>query len=399
MKYPPVLVLDLSATGLAVARILSKHGVHVYGADIHSLSIGKFSKYVKKPSFGYKVHLGLEFLDQMIEFAKNFDTKPVLFPSSDVFIEFVSEHYSEIKKYFSLQESLSSETSKKFLNKKEFYKLCEENGVKYPKTMTLKGTENLDEIIGKMRFPLILKPHFIHKWKDYLKGRKVIYIKNEIDLDHVLNIEKDLLKDSVLQEVILGPETNIYIFKGYFDKNSNLKSYFVGKKIRQYPPYFGSFSIAESIENEEIKNLSVEFLEKVKFKGLCGTEFKYDQRDNDYKIIEINIRPQLWEDLTRLARREVLWSAYCDLAGFEVPSESEQRKGVKLVYLIRDIYSSIILLKNRDHNILEWIKSYKNVKGGALFDLKDWKLIFGIPLYFLSQLYEFKIKPLFKRKK
>lgn len=396
-KYPPALILDLSATGLAVARILSRHGVEAFGADIHAVSIGRFSKYVKKPLFGYKVTLNSQFLDQLIKFAKSYDTKLVLFPSSDVFIEFVSAHYEILKEHYNLQESLAPTISKNFLNKMEFYKLCEKYGVKYPKTLILTGEESADEIVEKLRFPVILKPHLVHKWKSYLKGRKVIYMKNIDEFKNVLKAEKDLLVNSVLQEVIPGPDENIYIFKGYFDRKGDLKAYFVGKKIRQFPPYFGSFSLAESVENEKIKKLSEDFLKKVKFKGLCGTEFKYDYRDDDYKIIEINIRPQLWEDLTRLAYCEVVWTAFCDLAQIEVPEQQKQVNGVRLSYLIRDVYSAIIMMRNRDLSFKNWIKSYSRLRGDAIFDLRDWKIMFGFPIYILQQFYNFKIRPLLKR--
>ena len=39
-SLPPALVLDLSATGVAVARMLASHGVDVYGAEARVDSIG-----------------------------------------------------------------------------------------------------------------------------------------------------------------------------------------------------------------------------------------------------------------------------------------------------------------------------------------------------------------------
>lgn len=391
--YPPVLILDLSATGIAVARILGNHGVDVYGADLSKISIGRFSKYVKKPAFGYKIEIDSHFLDMLTYFAKSFNNKPVLLPCSDVFIEFVSKYYGILKDFFAIQESLAPTISSRFLDKREFYKMCEEYNIPYPKTIRLSGYEMASEIVKKLKFPMILKPYLIHKWKKYLKGKKVIFIQNADELEHILKKEKNLLKDSLLQEIIPGSEENIYIFKGYFGKDGELRAFFTGRKIRQYPPNFGSFSLAESIENEEVKQMSINFLRRAKFKGLCGTEFKYDQRDSYYKIIEINIRPQLWEDLTRLAEAEVLWVAYCDLAGINFTSQNKQKNNVKFAYLLRDLYSALYQIKNGELRFIEWLKSYSNLKGDALIDFKDWKLLIGIPIYVISQLYLYKIKP------
>ncbi len=388
--FPPALVLDLSATGLAVGRILCQHGVEVYGLDFSNFAIGQFSKYIKKP-FKNLILKKENFCTLLIDFSKKFETKPVLIPCSDRFIELVSENFDTLKQYYIIQDSLSPSIAPIYLNKREFYKLCERFDVNFPKTMYITGEETIDEIVKNLRFPIILKPYLIHKWKKYLKGQEVILIDNIKKLNEIFSREKVLLKDSMLQEVIPGPESNIYLFKGYFDKDGKNRAYFTGRKIRQYPPNFGSASIAESIINEEVNKLSIEFLEKVGMKGLCGTEYKYDPRDKIYKMIEVNIRPQLWEDLTRIAERDVLWIAYCDLAGFETPLQEEQKNYVRWVYLARDIYSAYYFMKRGETSFTEILKSYKNLRADAIIDLKDPKTIIGAPIYIFSQLYFYKI--------
>lgn len=393
-NYPPALILDLSATGVAVGRILARHGVKVYGADIQDIAIGKFSKYIKRPPFGYKVELNSIFLDELIQFSKKNASKPVLIPSSDSFIEFVGKHFNVLKEHFLMQSSLSPQVSFKFLNKREFYKICDKYDVAYPKTLLLTGEESANDIMKVLRFPIILKPYLIHKWKRYLSGNKVILIKHINELRIILSKEKVLLKDSMLQEVIPGPEENIYLFKGYFDKYGKFLASFTGRKIRQYPPNFGSGSFAESVFNEEVERLSVEFLRKLNFQGICGTEFKYDSRDSIYKMIEINIRPQLWEDLTRVSEREVLWTAYCDLAGLELPKQNDQKNQVRWIYFIRDIFSGLWHVKNSNACFKDWIKSYSSgIKTDALIDFKDWGLIMSLPFYSFSQVYNYKVKP------
>lgn len=397
--YPPVLNLSLTATGIAVARILARRGVKVYGTDTNVFSIGRFSKYVRKPDFGYKTDINSDLLEKLARFSKKFNLKPVLIVSSDDFIEYVSENYNVLKEFYSIQESLSPEISKNFLNKKDFYKLCEKHKVSYPKTLTLTGEESLEEITENLRFPMIVKPNLIHKWKKYLKGNKVLLINNKKELKGVLKKEKNLLIDSLLQEVIPGPDENIFIFKVYFGKDGELKASYTARKIRQYPPYFGSFSLVETIENKEVKKLSIDFLKKIRFKGLCGTEFKYDPRDNDYKIIEINIRPQLWEGAMKVSNAEIVWYAYCDLTGLNTPKDILQKNQVKFSYLLRDVYSAYLMIRDGNLTVGDWFKSYKNLKGDALIDFREWKLMLWLPVYVASELYQYKIKPIFMKSK
>ena len=394
-KLPPALVLDLSATGTAVARILRRHGVEVYGADISGRAIGKFSKYVKNPDFGYEVSLNEGLIDDLINFSSKFDRKIVLIPSSDVFIEFVSNHFEVLSNYYFLQSSLKPEICKNYLNKNKFYLLCDNFDVAYPKTVYLTGSENADYVLKRLRFPMILKPNLIHKWKRYLRGNKVISINNRTELEKLLEKEKELLRNSMLQEVILGPEENIYLFKGYFDNTGKLLASFTGKKIRQYPPLFGSASYAVSCEAKEVEDLSINFLKRAEFRGLCGTEFKYDLRDEEFKIIEINIRPQLWEDLTRVAKKEIVWVAYCDLAGLRIPTLTQQNNGKVWAYLMRDVISGAWHVKNGNCKLTSWLSSYlRKIDTDALIDFNDFSLLLRLPIYAMKEFFIFKVKPL-----
>lgn len=385
---PVALVLSLSASGVAVARSLAAHKVSVYGAD-HQFAAGLFSRYIKKPNFGYQVALDNNFLENLIIFAEAKKLKPVLLPSDDRFMEFVSHHYDILKEHFILQESLKPDVCQLFLDKKIFYELCGQHNIKYPKTAFITGQESVGDIIHKIRFPMILKPHIIHKWKRKLRGQKVIMIRNKEELEIVLNQWRDNLEHMVIQEVIEGKESDIWIFKGYFNQHGEIIDFFTGRKLRQYPPGFGSASLAESASNDKIAEISIDFLTQLKFQGLCGTELKYDHRDNEYKIIEINIRPQLWDDLMRVAGKEILWVAYCDMTGNEITVRSNQMNGIKWGYLTRDILSALWHMEKNNLLFSEWIKSYRKLHSEALFDIKDLKMFLGIPLYTFYQFYRY----------
>ena len=132
--FPPVLVLDLSATGLAVGRILDQYGIDVYGADFNNYTIGQYSKYIKKLHRSGVLKKN-SFISSLVNFSKMFKLKPVLFPCSDRFIELVSENFNVLKQYYILQDSLSPSIAPIYLNKREFYKLCEKFDVNLPKTI------------------------------------------------------------------------------------------------------------------------------------------------------------------------------------------------------------------------------------------------------------------------
>jgi predicted ATP-grasp superfamily ATP-dependent carboligase len=389
-NLPKALVLSLSATGVAVARALTKHDVKIYGVD-HQFAAGVFSKFIHKPFFGYKVNLDDEFLENLIKFSRMQDLKPVLFPSDDKFIEFVGINYDVLKNYYIIQKSLHPDVSKLFLDKRNFYELCEKYDVSYPKTIYLSGNESVEYIVDQIRFPLILKPYLIHKLKSKLHGKKVIFVKDVKELEGVFVNWRKYLRYMLIQEVLEGEESDIWIFKGYFDENGKLLDSFTGRKLRQYPPVFGSACLATSAANDTIAQISIELLTRLRFQGLCGTEFKFDRRDNQYKMIEINIRPQIWDDLMRISGRNLTLTAYRDMIGHKIPTASAQIQNARWGYLTRDFLSAIWHMKQGNLRFSDWLRSYKGISTDALLDKNDKKCLLGVPAYTLYQFYRFYI--------
>jgi D-aspartate ligase len=386
---PPVVVLGLSATGLAVGRIFSARGVKVFGTDREKGRIGRYSKYILKPPFGYIVNADT-LLDNLVEFSKKLGTKPVLFPADDDFIEFITRNASDLREYYLFQSSYERNKTEDFLNKKRFYQLCEEHGVTMPQSLYLNGDEAVDDILRKIRLPFIIKPDLIHHWKKRFHGKKVIMIKTVEEFQNVINQYDGILAQSTIQEVIPGPESNIFLFKGYFtEATGECIADFTGQKIRQVPVNFGSGSFVKSVANNDVRKISIAFLKSCEFRGLCGSEFKYDDRDKSYKMIEVNIRAQLWEDLTRVALRDVLWYAYGDLVGLPLEPLQAQKYGATWSYMLRDVATLFHFIKSTGFSFGDWFGGYCHLSTDAVLDLKDPLLTFAAPFQTINQVFNY----------
>ena len=76
----------------------------------------------------------------------------------------------------------------------------------------------------------------------------------------------------------------------YNDKNNNQIALFCLKKIHQMPINFGVASCAISVRNIELEKIGLKLFKEIKYNGIGSAEFKYDERDKKYKLIEINSR-------------------------------------------------------------------------------------------------------------
>lgn len=365
---PPVVA---AGGGLPVGRALKPHGICVYGTDI-VFFLDRFSRVVERPPWGYKASLDDSFVKTLLDFASGSATRPVLLPTADHFIDFITRNFAALSKAFVIPGSCAPGISERFLAKRDFYRMCDEAGIAYPKTLFFAGEAvDPEKVARELRFPVIVKPNLIHRWKKTLRGHKVIELHSPKELEGVMRRYPGLVEDSMLQEVIPGPEDRIFIFKGCFDRSGRVLDVFTGRKLRQYPPIYGSASLAESIENKEVLELSLRFFERVPVHGLGGTEFKWDERDRQYKMIEVNMRVQTWEDLVRASGKELLWMHYCDLVGFPLPKPRPQRNGVRWVHLTRDVVSAFYFMRRGELTPWQFVRGYRLDMVDALMAISD----------------------------
>jgi len=90
---------------------------------------------------------------------------------------------------------------------------------------------------------------------------------------------------------------------------------FLFRKIRQNPPKFGVARVG--ISQDRIPQIIEEFTERIlkeaNFKGIANAEFKKYPRDNQFKLLEINVRAFRSNWLATYCGINFPWIIYMDL--------------------------------------------------------------------------------------
>jgi D-aspartate ligase len=121
----------------------------------------------------------------------------------------------------------------------------------------------------------------------------------------------------IIQEIIPGSADNLYSFGSFF-KDGKQAIYVIGRRSRQIPMDFGKAStFVELVEIPRVRDLSLKFLEYLKYYGLSEVEFKYDARDGEYKLLEINPRTWKWHSIASQSGFNLPYSLYCDILGID----------------------------------------------------------------------------------
>ncbi len=341
---PAAFVLGLSPTGLYAIRELGAEGIPVIGVGSERQS-GAASRYLEdvilEPDEDRR-------LAELIRRAGNYSRKPLLIPTSDQDLEFIIRHRQTLAGAFVFQASYEDGLAARILTKTDFYRLCAEQGVDYPSLHAVEKSD-MHALAGSLDFPVLIKPSRIHDIKSEMAGRKGWVAQDAQDYARVTASIPDRAGTLLVQEIVSGPESEITLFTAYFDQEGRAHQSFTCRKLRQFPPGFGSASLVISEDEPETREIAERFLREIGFRGIAAAEFKRDPKTGKRKIIEINPRPSLWFSASTAAGKTVALAAYRDLTGVgPLPEDREQRNGVVWRYALKDSYSAAFYRFKKD---------------------------------------------------
>lgn len=329
------IVLGLSPTGLFACRELHRAGRRVLGVD-SGPACGSHSATL---AARWQVD-DADLPRRLAGLASRQPRPPLLLPTNDRYIEFLCRHAAALAQDFCFAEAYLG-LANTLLDKRLFHRLCQHHGLVVPGVWELADRTALPALAGQIVFPCILKPALIHRARHYLRGHKVLLARTLAELRDFLNGVPDDVGGWLLQELIPGAESRITLCAGYINHAGELVQAFTARKLRQYPPGFGSASLAMSESCAETAALSADFLRAIGFRGIFGAEFKRDPRDAQLKIIEINPRPTLWFQLSHSAGKRIVDAAWRDLCGATPAPDLPQRNGVLWRYTLKDLAAAL----------------------------------------------------------
>ncbi|MCB2080630.1 MAG: hypothetical protein KDE55_23405 [Novosphingobium sp.] len=341
------LVMGLSPTGLHVVRALGRAGVSVTGMD-EGIACGRFSRHLGR-------FVPLPPIDQRLavlcslcpERGEQEAGKPVLLATTDRDVAFICANADTLARHYALQQSYRDGTAARILDKQAFYRLCDAHGVAYPATWQT-SAETVSEIGEKLRFPCIVKPSQIHRVKHLMNGGKVWIVRDRDELAALIRTIPPDAGALLAQEIVPGPESGISLYCAHVDRDGTIRQAFTASKLRQYPPGFGSASMAQSHCDPETARIAGDLLTAAGYRGIAALEFKRHSGDGKLYTIEMNPRPSLWFSLSQAAGRPVVLSAYRELAGLAQKdvAEQPQRDGVRWRDASKDMASALFYRRN-----------------------------------------------------
>ena len=349
---PGVIVIGGHVQGLGITRIFGKNNIPVILLDHTIINLTRHSKYCKK---FIKYEKG-ELLNKLFFLGKNSKYKNwLLMPTNDLVVGVLGENKIALSKYFKIS-TVDFDILQFFFNKRLTYKLALDLNISIPKTWMVNSWNEIEEL--DITYPCIIKPAVMHTF--YSKTKKKVFIcKNNAELKN--NYQKALTlipkEEVIIQDIIPGNSEHQYSVCFMFDGERPLVT-LSARRARQHPPDFGNATTyAETVEIPEIVEYAKKILKKVNYSGVCEVEFKFDNRDNTYKFLEVNPRTWKWHSIAEKSNSPILMSLYNFTYNLDPLVNNLQEKAT-FRHLITDIPTIFKMKLNK----INYPKSRNNTK-------------------------------------
>jgi D-aspartate ligase len=360
--------------GLGIARTAGRLGIPVYWMHPPVWVPAASSRYVYEETLWDADAPAEASVECLLERGRQIGGESILIPTDDkaaVFVEDQAEYLRERFLFpdqpYGLARSLGS--------KKEMHLLCKRMGVPTPEALFPQSNEEVAAFADTASFPIVLKR--IAGWlpEPQMQMDSVVIVDSPEELlKEYQKHEKSEMQGEpniMLQEYIPGGPESVWMFNGYFTNTSECLLGFTGKKIRQSPPFTGATTLGICLENEAVTRTTVDFLGRIGYSGIVDMGYRYDRRDGQYKLLDVNPRLgatfRLFVDSNAM---DVVRALYLDLTNQPI-QPGMPRQGRKWIVEQSDLWTSLQYGQLGRLTPEEWARSLRGIEEAAWFAWDD----------------------------
>lgn len=371
-EKPPVIILNMFYSGLAIARDMAGTGAKVIGLSADRATYGNFTRSCEV-RFAPDSQSESE---QLAEYLCNAAAElhgSVIFPTRDADVVFLDRFREKLKDY--RLAIPSSEVLGSVIDKGELAKVAVAAGVAVPRTMVASQTDDLTRVAAAVGFPCVVKPVKAYEWRgagkwEVIGCRKAFRADNEQELrDQYLQVA-EVTPRVLIQEWIPGATNEIAILGGYFGPQAQALGYFCARKVVQEPEDFGTGCIVQNTELRDLVEPSARLCKSLKYRGMAEIEYKRDAATGQYKLIEINTRHWDQHQLAQMSGVNLTRIAYSDITGYPLEATTPRHAGGKWIaedalfyYLAQRLY----------RGKLKWKTLRSQWSGPKMFGIFSWR--------------------------
>lgn len=370
-SLPPVIMLQPSNGGLAVARALGRAGVDVEmlatPADWHTartrMARGRVLPDLEREAL----------LETLSERAGKGSV--VVLAGADEASEFLSRERGSLPRELITFES-QDDVHLELMGKVRTHELAVEAGVRVPWTHMVRDAADLDRVLGEARYPSVLKPVMSHLWRPVFGHDRVLLAHDAEQMRAHAEPAIAAGLETIVSEYVPGGDDHVEEAILVRAPDGSFPMQFGCRKIRQSPRGFGAASLCESAPLDESLAMARAILEHTGYVGVAGVETKRHADTGEYYLIEVNVRIPTQFGLGEACGVDASWRMYATLAGLPLGPQPPQRNGVRLLFPELDFkelrnYVGGVRGDDRPVGWAGWARSWRGTRELGVLDMRD----------------------------
>jgi predicted ATP-grasp superfamily ATP-dependent carboligase len=362
-EHVPVLVFSSGITALSV---LGRRGLRPFAADSSSPLLRSSRWFRGVPGHVISrddLPLGEALASLPLE-------RAVLIACSDHWVSQVAALSPALRERFPASVP-SPDTIQMLVDKACFADLLDRTGTPHPGSWVVEGEDDLARIPDDAFTSAIIKPRDSQRFIAAF-GVKAFHARSRDEARARLAEAVSGGHAVIVQEYVPGPATNHYFVDGFIDRYGVVRATFVRRRLRMYPADFGNSSFMASVPRDDaapaIESIT-SLLDHARYRGVFSAEFKRDDRDGEFKLLEVNARPWWYVDFAARCGVDVCSMAYNDALGRPVKTVKDYAVGRTAVYPYVDLLACVSQWKRGELSLAAWASSWL----GSMQPVLQWR--------------------------
>ncbi len=368
MKSQGAVVIGGHVNGLGLVRSLAARGIPTAVVTTKPYDIAQRSRWVSAvvaaPGIEHRPELLVEVLERRAAEWKGW----ALLPTNDEALAALATHHERLSSRYTVVAP-PWEVARSLVDKNLMREAARAVGADMPRCYG--PASDATAALRDVRFPVVVKPNVGYRFASSF-GTKLFVADDREALRRCVSRLAAARLEAQVFDFIPGNDDRIYAYCTYMDGRGEPLDGLTVHKLRQGPPLFGVARAAEIVPTEpSLRELTVELLRGIGFRGMAVAEFKLDPRDGGFRFIEINGRSVIYNALLRRAGLDLAALAWSDhVLGERVALGATGWPGL-WVNVHADLLYSVFSRRGGRVGLSELIASYRRPLIDAVWSADD----------------------------
>ena len=354
--------------GLGIVRSLGRQGVPVCVIDDEH-SIARYSRYTTHAIAVPDLRDERQAVDSVLDIGQRLNLQGwVLYPTREETVAAFARYRSLLSPFSGCRRRGGKQPSGSGIKVKPI-SLADELGIPIPRTWYPLDPAELEHITTNPPYAVkpAIKEHFF-----YATRAKAWRANDRTELRRLFQQASAHVGpgEVMIQELIPGGGNQQFAYCAFFKEQRAIGSMVV-RRSRQHPPEFGRAStFVETIELPILEELSERFLRAINYYGLVEIEYKFDQRDGQYKLLDVNGRTWGYHSIGHTAGVDFPHMLFADQIGDAVRVR-RSCTGISWIRLITDVPTAALEILKGRQGWWAYLRSIYNSDVESVFSRED----------------------------